>query len=180
MLPIMMPFMFRSRQCCGAILSRSAAIDKLIYPTTAVQLLLNLRQMNSESHSISGLCHGRPPQTFIHITKVILLSTKISVQGPLNTELNSPLCKSLNMIVIVFKLASSVPPKEKDLPDIFEVSRYPMGPSSSLIQVLRDFENEAATGMSFDLLPNQVEIYSSGEKITQITTGGSSGPKWNC
>ena len=41
-----------------------------------------------------------------------------------------------------------------------------MGPSSSLIQVLKDFENEATK--SFDLLPDRVEIYSGGEKVTKI------------
>ena len=68
------------------------------------------------------------------------------------------------MTAIVFKLASSVPPKEKELPDLFEVSCYPMGTLLFADPCSKDFENEAAR--SFDLLPDQVEIYSGGEKIT--------------
>ena len=81
------------------------------------------------------------------------------------------------MTAIVFKLASLLAPKEKDLPNIFDVSRYPMGPFVFTSPGPKDFKNKAAK--LSNLLPDQVETYSGREK-SQTPTGGSSGPKWSC
>ena len=68
------------------------------------------------------------------------------------------------MTAIVFKLASSVPPKEKDLPDTFDEVDISHGPFVFTDPSSKDFETDAAE--SFNLLPDQVEIYSGGERVT--------------